>query len=173
MRRISLWLVATVVVVVLLFSYKTSLNSTNSTRPGANAPGIVSGQPIAAGGPPTGQAAPAGQSVPGASGAPGASASPTRPTETVVNGKVAKTIWGPVQVQVTISTGKITDVIALQVPDGTSMDQNINSYAVPRLRQEVLTAQSGRIDAITGATITSDGYAQSLQAALDSAHFQR
>jgi uncharacterized protein with FMN-binding domain len=170
MRRITLWLVATVVVVVLLFSYKTSLNSTSATRPGAqssNAPGIVSG-PATATAAPTGQAAPAGQSV-----QPAPSTSPSVATDTVVNGTVAQTVWGPVQVQVTISAGKITDVIALQVPDQTSRDQEINSYAVPRLNQEVLTAQSGHIDAVTGATITSNGYAQSLQAALDTAHFQR
>jgi uncharacterized protein with FMN-binding domain len=163
-----MWIVATIVVLVLLFSYRTSLSGAGS-RPGAvaTAPGIVSGPSDA--GVPTGQAAPAGQTVPAT---PSPSGSPSN-RETVVNGTVAKTVWGPVQVQATISGGRITDVIALQVPNGTSMDQEINSYAVPRLRQEVLQAQSARIDAVTGATITSGGYQQSLQAALDNVHFPR
>jgi uncharacterized protein with FMN-binding domain len=173
-----MWIVATVVVLVLLFSYRTSLSGAGS-RPGAasTAPGIVSG-PTDAGGVPTGRAAPAGQSVP-TTPTPATPTSPalTAPSpssrETVVNGTVAQTVWGPVQVQVTVSGARITDVIALQVPSGTSMDQEINSFAVPQLRQEVLQAQSARIDAVTGATITSDGYVQSLQAALDTVHFQR
>ena len=45
----------------------------------------------------------------------------------------------------------------------------INSYAAPMLRQESLTAQSARIDIVSGATYTSEGYAQSLQSALDQA----
>jgi uncharacterized protein with FMN-binding domain len=164
-----MWLVATVAVLVLLFSYRTSLGKAG-TRPGAaaTAPGIVSGPTDA--GPPTGRTAQAGQAVtPATSAAP----SPSANRETVVNGTVAQTVWGPVQVQVTVSAGKITDVIALQVPNGTSMDQEINSYAVPLLREEVLRAQSARIDAVSGATITSGGYAQSLQAALDTVHFPR
>ena len=89
-----------------------------------------------------------------------------------MNGTVVQTRWGPVQVQVTIAGGRITDVAALQVPDGNFRDQQINSYAVPRLREEVLSAQSAQIDTVSGATVTSDGYIGSLQAALDAAHFR-
>jgi uncharacterized protein with FMN-binding domain len=89
----------------------------------------------------------------------------------VVNGSVAQTRWGPVQVQVTIESGKITEVTALVVPNGNSRDQEINDYAVPQLRQQVLSAQSARIDGVSGATVTSGGYIESLQAALDAAHF--
>jgi uncharacterized protein with FMN-binding domain len=90
----------------------------------------------------------------------------------VVNGTVAQTRWGPVQVRVRISGGKITDVTTLQVPNGNRRDAEINSYAVPQLRAEVLAAQSAHVDVVTGATVTSDGYLSSLQAALDSAHFK-
>ncbi len=168
MRRITLWLVATVVVVVLLFSYRTSLNSGNVSRPGAErslAPGVVAGPANAA-------AATAGQAGAGRPAQAGGS-SPSSGAETVVNGTVAQTVWGPVQVQVTISAGKISDVIALQVPDQSFRDQQINSYAVPQLRQEVLSAQSAHVDTVSGATVTSDGYVRSLQAALDSVHFGR
>ena len=160
MRRITMWILSTVVVLVLLFSYRTSLSGAGGT--GAvpvNVPGLVSG--------PDAQVP-----APAASGAVPATPAPSSTSkETVVNGTVAQTLWGPVQVQATISGGRIADVIALRVPDGTSRDQEINSYAVPRLREEVLAAQSARIDAVTGATVTSDGYVTSLQAALDSAHF--
>ena len=87
---------------------------------------------------------------------------------TVVNGSVANTVWGPVQVRATIANGRITEVTVLQQPHGTDRDAQINAYALPVLRQEVLQAQ---IDTVTGATVTSGGYVQSLQAALDIVHF--
>ena len=90
----------------------------------------------------------------------------------MVNGTVAQTRWGPVQVQVTIAGGRITDVKTLQQPNGNFRDQEINSYAVPQLREEVLSAQSANIDTVSGATVTSNGYISSLQAALDAAHFK-
>ncbi len=151
MRKITMWFVATVAAVVLLFSYRTSTSGPGPlSRPAANAPGIVSGP----------GAVPSGAAEP--SGLTGA---------TVVNGTVEQTRWGPVQVQLTISANKITEVKALQVPDGNRHDIEINSYAVPQLRAEVIAAQGANIDAVTGATVTSDGYIRSVQAALDSAHF--
>jgi uncharacterized protein with FMN-binding domain len=60
---------------------------------------------------------------------------------------------------------------ALIYPSGNGHDTAINTYAVPQLRQEVLNAQNAQIDGVTGATVTSDGYRESLQAALDAAHF--
>ncbi len=160
MRRITLWVVATVAVLVMLFSYRTSTSGPSASRPtapGANPPGIVSGPapaPSATGSPaPAGSAAPAGQS-------------------TVVNGSVAQTRWGPVQVQITIAGGRIANVVVLQQPNGNRRDVEINSYAVPQLNQEVLAAQSANINTVSGATVTSDGYVESLQAALDAAHFK-
>jgi uncharacterized protein with FMN-binding domain len=78
---------------------------------------------------------------------------------------------GPVQVRVTVAQGRIADVTAIQYPNGNSRDQQINASALPRLRSWVLAAQSAHIDVVSGATVTSDGYIQSLQAALDAAHF--
>ena len=79
------------------------------------------------------------------------------------------TQWGPVQVQLTVAGGKITAADVLQVPSGNQRDEEINSYAVPVLNQEVLAAQNANIDMVSGATVTSDGYIQSLQSALDQA----
>ncbi|WP_446216081.1 FMN-binding protein [Micromonospora sp. IBHARD004] len=76
------------------------------------------------------------------------------------------------QVQITVSAGKITDVTALRVPDGNHRDQEINDYAVPILRQQALAAQSAQIDTVSGATVTSDGYRESLQSAIDATHLK-
>jgi uncharacterized protein with FMN-binding domain len=73
-------------------------------------------------------------------------------------------------VAVTVSGGKITDVAVPTYPTGNPRDEEINAYALPVLRQAVLNAQSANIDTVSGATVTSDGYKQSLQAALDAAH---
>jgi uncharacterized protein with FMN-binding domain len=59
---------------------------------------------------------------------------------------------------------------AIQFPNGNGRDQEINAYAVPQLNAEVVKAQSASIDAVSGATVTSDGYIQSLQSAIDQAH---
>jgi uncharacterized protein with FMN-binding domain len=60
-------------------------------------------------------------------------------------------------------------VSVLQSPNGNPRDQEINAYALPILVQESLDAQSANIDMVSGATVTSDGYLQSLQGALDKA----
>ncbi|MFB7462089.1 FMN-binding protein [Streptomyces sp. NPDC056224] len=80
------------------------------------------------------------------------------------------TQYGTVQVAATLSKGKITAVKVLQAPDQNGRDQRIASYALPRLTQEALGAQSAHIDAVSGASYTSQGYIQSLQSALDQAH---
>ena len=83
---------------------------------------------------------------------------------------MAQTRWGAVQVTITVTDGKITSVAVPTYPSGNSRDQEINSSALPILQQETITAQSASINAVSGATVTSDGYIQSLQAALDAAH---
>jgi uncharacterized protein with FMN-binding domain len=163
LRKITFWLLSTVATLVLLFSYRTSTMGTVSAgtpTAAGGAPGIVAGA-----GP---DPAATGTTAPGSSGSSTASGSGT----IVVNGSVAQTRWGPVQVQVNIAGGKITDVKALRVPAGNQRDEEINAYAVPQLRAETLAAQSANIDTVSGATVTSDGYVQSLQAALDAAHFK-
>ena len=86
-----------------------------------------------------------------------------------VTGPVVQTQWGPVQVQVKVNGGKLANVSVLQSPNGNPRDQEINAYALPILVQESLDAQSANIDMVSGATVTSDGYLQSLQGALDKA----
>jgi uncharacterized protein with FMN-binding domain len=75
--------------------------------------------------------------------------------------------YGVVQVRVSVSGGRITQVTALQAPQGDPRSQEITAMAVPQLGQEAVAAQSAQIDAVSGATYTSDGYRASLQSALD------
>ncbi len=86
-----------------------------------------------------------------------------------VTGDTIDTRYGPVQVRVVMRGTKITDVVAVQLPSARGRDLEINSFAVPELRQEVLDDQSAQIDTVSGASFTSDGYAQSVQSALDRA----
>lgn len=80
--------------------------------------------------------------------------------------------YGLLDVKVTVSGSRITNVSVptLEVAEFTS--QQICDQAIPLLRSEVLTAQGGRIDGISGATYTSEAYAASLQAALDALHMK-
>ncbi|EHN73997.1 hypothetical protein SMCF_6544, partial [Streptomyces coelicoflavus ZG0656] len=86
----------------------------------------------------------------------------------VLTGDAAQTQYGPVQVRVTVSGGRITDVEALQAPKGGRSDQ-VTADAVPKLNQAAVAAGNADIDAVSGATYTSAGYTQSLQSALDRA----
>ena len=147
MRRLTIWIVSTIAGVVLLLSYRTSLGGTPPAPVTGAAPGIV----------------------PEGSGPVSASPGSVRPL--TATGTVADTRWGPVQVQVKIQNHKITDVRVLRRPNGNDRDDEINGYALPQLRAEVLQAQSAHIDSVSGATVTSGGYLESLQAALDAAHF--
>jgi uncharacterized protein with FMN-binding domain len=88
--------------------------------------------------------------------------------ERAVTGHTVSTVYGPVQVRVVERARAIVAVNILQHPAETAMDIQIGQYAFPRLVGETLIAQSARIDTVSGATYTSDGYIQSLQSALDS-----
>jgi hypothetical protein len=87
--------------------------------------------------------------------------------ETAVNGKMANTAYGPVQIQLIKRAGKIVKVAVLVQPTNTLHDVQIGEFAFPKLISETLAAQNGKIDAVSGATYTSAGYIQSLQSALD------
>jgi len=84
-------------------------------------------------------------------------------------GPVLDVNWGYVQVQATIQSGQISNVQFLQFPSDRRTSQRINSIANPELEQEAIQAQSANVELITGATLTSEGFQQSLQAALNQA----
>ncbi|MET9793259.1 FMN-binding protein [Streptomyces canus] len=85
-----------------------------------------------------------------------------------VTGAVSQTQYGPVQVRITVSGGKITNAEAVQAPKGGTSDQK-TALSIPKLNQEAVAAGSADIDSVSGATYTSEGYKKSLQSALDQA----
>lgn len=91
-------------------------------------------------------------------------------TASTVTGTAASTQWGIVQVQITVTNGKITAATALQYPDSNGHSQSINAYALPILEAETVQAGNAQISAVSGATVTSGGYLISLQSAIDQAH---
>ncbi len=86
-----------------------------------------------------------------------------------VLGDVADTQYGPVQVSITVSGGRITAADAVKAPNSDANSRKIAANAVPELNQAAVTAQSAQIDAVSGASYTSKGYITSLQSALDKA----
>ncbi|MGI5240040.1 FMN-binding protein [Dactylosporangium sp. CA-139066] len=99
-----------------------------------------------------------------------AGAAGTSGNGTTYQGSAASTRWGDVQVSITVADGKITAVSVPVYPNENGKDQQINARALPILVQETIAAQNADIDTVSGATVTSNGYKESLQAALDAAH---
>ena len=105
----------------------------------------------------------------GASGGAGAAGAAAKAGGTY-DGDVVQTRFGTVQVQITVKAGQITEVTALKLTDAEGRSVQISNYAAPILRSEVLQAQSADVQTVGGATVTSDAYLTSLQAALDAAN---
>jgi uncharacterized protein with FMN-binding domain len=158
MRRVIVAIVTTAAALVLLLSFKTH---TQSPAPG-NSPAAALGSPPPGGG--TGSSA--GNRSAGAASPAGSSPAAGGAARTVT-GEAFQTIYGPVQVQITVVGGRIAKATALKYPQGTPRDQQINAFAIPQLDQEAVAADSAKIDAVSGATYTSGGYVGSLQNALD------
>ena len=86
-----------------------------------------------------------------------------------IDGPVVDTRFGPVQVEITVDGSQVTGVVAVQLPDGDRRSAQISSRVEDTLASQALEAQSASIDGVSGATYTSEAYAESLQAALDAA----
>jgi uncharacterized protein with FMN-binding domain len=84
-------------------------------------------------------------------------------------GTAADAFYGNIQVQATISGGKITNVTFLQYPSDRDDSVRINQQADPELAQEAIQAQSANVDIVSGATDTSNAFIQSLTSALNQA----
>lgn len=153
MRRITIALMSTVSGMVLLFSYHTSTgqSSVAGTRDATS----------------SGSSSDSGSS----SNAGGSNSSSRSDSGTAtVTGDSVQTRWGAVQVRITVKDGKIASSEAIAYPNNNGHDVRINAYAVPILNQQAVDAQSAKLDGVSGATVTSGGYQQSLQSALDRAH---
>lgn len=168
MRRIVTWALSTITTLVLLMSYHTSTSSTASTiqasgaTAGTGSKGTAPGAAGSAGSAGTGKG-----TTGGASGSGSAGNSATGPT---VAGAAVPTRFGNVQVQITVVDKKITAATVLQIPNRDRKDVQINNRAVPILNAEAVQAQSADIDMVSGATVTSVAYIQSLQSAIDKAN---
>jgi uncharacterized protein with FMN-binding domain len=163
MKRIVTWLLGTISVVVMLFGYHTSTSGSLAASPPTS---VVSGGKAAT--TTSGTGGGSGGSGPGSGSGSTTAHKHTSQTSTVT-GPTVNTQWGPVQVQLTVNGGTITDVNVLKYPNGNGRDIQIANYALPILIQHTLDAQSAHIDMVSGATFTSYGYLQSLQGALDQA----
>jgi uncharacterized protein with FMN-binding domain len=185
-KRIVFSAFSTLAALVLLFSYPTSTGTSGSSAAETVSEarvvtGVPSTTPPSSAANPTTGSTPTGQGPDPAASDPSATttspdgsttqAAPSQGASVTVDGAEAMTRYGVVQVEVVITNGVITEVTALQYPQSDRKDVQINSRAIPQLRAQVLSAQSAKIDGVSGATFTTDGYVTSLQSALDAAGF--
>ncbi len=170
MKRIVYAVMATVTGLVLLFSYRTSVAPDSAGALSDVAP-VSTGTTAAAPAPtPSASSSSSSSSASGSSSSGAAGQSTSRGLrDGTYTGSSATTRYGPVQVQITVSGGSITDVQVPEYPSSNGRDQQINSRALPTLMQETIQAQSAQVDMVSGATYTSTGYRTSLQSALDQA----
>jgi uncharacterized protein with FMN-binding domain len=164
MRRVILAVTGTIAGLVALLSFKSHVPSSPvaATVSGSGSGTSSSAAPSSASSKGGGQT----EVIPGAF-PQGSIAKNLAAGETAVDGKVANTSYGPVQIQLIKRSGKIVKVAVLVQPTNTLNDIQIGKFAFPKLISETLTAQDAKIDAVSGATYTSAGYVQSLQSALD------
>ena len=158
-KRAMIASLLTTAALILLISFKTPAATTFGT--GGNAPVVIP------------STAPGATSQQGTTSQQGNTSQQTTGAKGTFTGQKTGTAvqipFGTVQVQVTFQNGKITDVQAVQMPSDQRHSAEISSAVAPMLHDEVLQAQSAQVNAISGATYTSQGYLQSLQSALDQA----
>jgi uncharacterized protein with FMN-binding domain len=184
MRRITVWLMSTIAALVLLFNYRTS-TAAPAPHEAAEAAQARPAPVPTGGGRPTGSPeeredddddGDSGREESGGGGESGREESGREESgreesaSGTFEGALARTEQGPVQVRITVAGGRITDIGVLAAPSGSGRHDEINSRALPILKDEALQKQSADIDTVSGATATSNGYRDSLQAAIDAAN---
>ena len=161
MRRVILAICATAAALALLLSFKTHTQSGTGSAPAA-----ALGTPAPGTGGSTATTAPSASASAAKAKSTSAASTGSSTTKTVT-GAAWPTIYGPVQVRVTVKDGKVTAVTATEYPEESPRDYQINAFAIPQLNSEAVAAGSASIDSVSGATYTSQGYIGSLQNALD------
>jgi len=173
-RKATTALVGLAGVVTLSASWATGLAPKHSAVTGVHIlSSAKAGTPVAAAPPkPSGSSktSRAAKTSSGSATSAAATKAPAAPRSGTVDGAVVGTQYGSVQVRVSFTGSKITNVHALQLTDSSRTSVSISAGAAPTLRQEALAAQSAQIDVVSGATYTSEAYQQSLQSAIDAAH---
>lgn len=160
MRRVILAVTGTIAGLVALLSFK----SHDPTVPVAATSGTGGGSSASSSTSSSSSSSSSARTIPGEF----QSAVGTLTTgETTVTGKVANTVYGPVQIELVVKSHKIVKVAVLVQPTNTIHDIQIGEFAFPKLISETLTTQNAKIDAVSGASYTSAGYIASLQSAVD------
>jgi uncharacterized protein with FMN-binding domain len=167
MKRATIVTGVTVVGVAWLLTYKVAPHQLAALSPASPTQGP--GNPASPSASPTATTSPSATPSAASTPSPSPSPSPTALSGTFT-GADAPNRFGDVQVRVVISNGRITDVQAVQLPTDRAESAYISQQVGPWLRTEALQAQSANIDIISGATYTSQSYAQSLESALQQAH---
>lgn len=173
MRRISYWLLSTLSAVVLFVGFDASQHGVSLAAPGG-----ASFTSSTGGGPAGGTASKSHQKAQQKQQPPSgkSTSSPANPSgssgsaPSTVTGDTIQTMYGPVQIQLVVTGGNISNVRVLQYPRSMSYDIQLDNYALPILIRETEQQQSAHINMVSGATYTSDGYIRSLQSALDQAN---
>ncbi|MET0861340.1 MAG: FMN-binding protein [Microbacterium sp.] len=184
MKKIIYAVLATISGLVLVFSYRTSLDAVPPaavTDPAASTGSTTSTTPSTSDDESSESSSDDESSEGSTSGSSGSTSSGSTSSGTTTTttsgmtdgtytGGAANTRYGPVQVQITVSGGVIADVQVIDYPHSDRRDQEINQRALPVLVSETTQAQSSQIDMVSGATYTSQGYIASLQSAIDEAN---
>lgn len=170
MKRVVASVLGTVAGLIALLNFKThpaAVAPPQAATAGPGTAGTAAGSGGAGSAPSA--ASPTATSPSSAAGSAGGSTAGASTGTRTVTGDSVDTRWGPVQVRITVTHGKVTKAEAVNYPLNNGRDQEINSYAIPALNQEAVAAGSDKIDMISGATYTSQGYIGSLQSALSKA----
>jgi uncharacterized protein with FMN-binding domain len=162
MMKVVMALVSTAVGLVLLLSFKAQSAGAPRSALADASPGVPSPSSTV-----TGPSSPSRPHAKNAKKRPKASARPAGRSGTFTGNPIS-TQYGTMQVAAVISNGRLTDIKLLQETDGGHSHQ-IDDAAIPVLKSAALAKHSAKIDIVSGATYTSQGYAQSLQSALDKA----
>jgi uncharacterized protein with FMN-binding domain len=161
MKRAAIVTGVTVVGVAWLLTYK-------ATPPHLGALASVPPTPGSGSTSPSPSASPSG--TPSATPLPLPTPSAIASGNRTFTGSDVSNFFGDVVVRVVITSGHITDVQAVKLPTDRAYSAYVSQVAGPMLRTEALQAQSANINIISGATYTSQSYAQSLESALQQAH---
>jgi uncharacterized protein with FMN-binding domain len=176
MRRTILTLGSTAAGLAALLSFKTHSTAAAVADPGASpaaasaaSPHTGPASPTKATAKPRASAGTSPMKAKAKASASAGSGSGSSMATRTITGAVESTMYGPMQVKVTLAGTRITNVAVVQETNDGQESQQIDSFSIPKLTAETLAAQSARIDTVSGATTTSTGYIGSLQSALDQA----
>jgi uncharacterized protein with FMN-binding domain len=165
MKRVALAIVSTIAGLVMLLSFKSHALGVTASPPAAVSPTTAGAGSSNSGG--------AGNSSGGTTASKSAgsasSASKAANRAATYTGRAVNTVYGPVEVKITVKDGKVTAATAVEYPNQDPRDAQINYYAIPILNHEAAQASSANISHVSGATYTSGGYIASLQSALNKA----